>query len=202
MRTLPLSSLAKVGELADEAGAPRDEEHIIRLARQGEMSAFAELVKRYEGPIFSLLVRWLQSQACAEDVYQQAMLQAYRGLASYQSGTSFRAWLFRVAINAAKDHLRAEKRETRRRDAWVELAERRSEPNDEGRLHAIAVLERSLAQLSEGDRLILVLRFVEQLSHAEIAEALGVPEFVVKMRVHRARTRFRKAAGAVEASAT
>ena len=198
MRMLLVGSLAKAGELADEAGKPRDEEDLIRSAQRGEVSAFAELVKKYEDAVYSLLVRWLQDRTAAEDVFQQAMLAAYRGVGTYQLGTSFRSWLFRVAVNAAKDALRAEKRETRRRTAWIEVADRAAHRNDDGRLHAVAVLEHALTRVSDADRLVLLLRFGEQLSNAEIGAMLGVPEFVVKMRVHRARARFRKVAGETE----
>lgn len=170
-----------------------DEQTEIDRARHGDLKAFERLVRRHESRVFSFLVRWLGDQDAAEDVLQEATFRAFRNLHRFRAHASFRPWFFKIAVNEAKSFLRKESRLCRRHEAFHqdEQTRRRRRPSE--RLRAISVLEKGLGTLSPADRQLLLLRYGEELSLAEMSDILDVRVFVLKMRIHRARQRFRKA---------
>lgn len=173
------------------------DEELAAAARDGSAEAFSELVRRFERPILSLLMRLVRHPELAQDLAQESFVKAWRGLPSYDPGRPFRSWLFRIAHNTAIDQLR------KRRVDTVALEEPESEgldalgrisdpslPDPLLQLHhdrALAALETALGELRPDWREVILLRFREGLSYEEIAEVTGQPLGTVKTHLHRAR---------------
>lgn len=180
---------------------------LVRRAKAGELTAFEELVSRHERQIYSLALRLLQNPHDAEDVTQQAFLNALEHLAGFREEASFATWLNRIATFAALKVIRKRKGlDTVSLEAttepqedydsiphpeyitdWKESPERLVERNETRRL-----LDEALAQLDEKHRLVFLLRDVEGLSVKESAAALGLSEANVKVRLLRARLQLRE----------
>lgn len=180
---------------------------LVRRAKAGELTAFEELVSRHERQIYSLALRLLQNPHDAEDVTQQAFLNALEHLAGFREEASFATWLNRIATFAALKVIRKRKGlDTVSLEAatepqedydsiphpeyisdWKESPERLVERNETRRL-----LDEALAQLDEKHRLVFLLRDVEGLSVKETAAALSLSEANVKVRLLRARLQLRE----------
>jgi len=161
----------------------------VALFRRGEREGFAELARRYRGRLFRFLVRMTGCPDDAEELTQDTLERALHGIADWEPRAQFQTWLFRIATNAAYDHLRQ-----RRRMGLVPLdtvpeahdpdagPERRLRNEQEA-----AILRSALMRLPFEHRQILLLREAAGLSYAEIAATLGVNEGTVKSRLARAR---------------
>jgi RNA polymerase sigma-70 factor (ECF subfamily) len=136
-------------------------------------------------------MHWLRSRAAAEDVLQETTLRCYDALASYRVGTRFKSWLFKIAVNQARSYQRSESRAQRRHQAYQDSYVPFEGMRLTDQMEVLGTLERGLAQLSPDDRKLLLLRYAEELSLEELGALFEVPVFVIKMRVHRARQRFR-----------
>jgi RNA polymerase sigma-70 factor (ECF subfamily) len=173
------------------------DEDVVRRVLAGDVAAFEILMRRHNQRVYRTIRAVLRrDSADVEDAMQQAYLQAYRSLAAFQGASSFGTWLTRIALNVALGHLRRE------RVAAVELSEEVDEmtrgARDEGpedrasRREAAEMLERAVGRLRDDQRIVFMLREVEQLSTAETAEALDLSEENVKVRLHRARLALRE----------
>ena len=171
---------------------------LVRRAGRGDQEAFSELVRRYENQIFSLARRMCTDPEDAADVAQEAFLAAWTGLPNFRQEAEFSTWLYRLATNAAIDHLRKAKKQ--RGDLSLDDEELSLDAADSGPTpHQAAesrelrrAVEEAMDQLSDDHRQILVLREVRQLSYEEIARALDMDLGTVKSRISRARNSLRK----------
>jgi RNA polymerase sigma-70 factor (ECF subfamily) len=159
---------------------------LTSLALAGSQPAFQEIVRRYERPVFNLIVRIVRDAALAEDVAQIAFLKTFRSLGSFDEARRFSSWILRIANNAALDALR------RRRADPVVAADIREPaappPPDQVEAAQLArAIDAALDTLRPDWRAAVVLRYQEGLSYEEVAEILGIPEGTVKTFVHRAR---------------
>jgi len=202
---------------AESTGPPESE--IIARAKAGDHEAFRVLVERYQGRAYRLALRIMGDEDLAQDVVQEAFLKAYGSLGRFEGRSKFYTWLYRLVFNLCID--------TKRRDrslAQVEWSEEQAldvapEAGAAGIGHPDAAspsreLERkelrelmtyAIEALPEDARRTLVLREVDGLSYAEIAQSLGVPKGTVMSRLHYARRRVRAAlveAGAVDLAST
>jgi RNA polymerase sigma-70 factor, ECF subfamily len=174
-----------------------DEDPLIRRAQAGDREAFADIAGRYWGRLH----RWLQgltrSTHAAEDLTQDVLLKAWANLNSFQPGTHFRAWLFRIAGNAYLDSRRGP-RGAPRRELPLTLAARDPDPVATLLSQETQTLVRSaVAQLPAAFRAPFLLRVHEGLSFQEIAAALGLTEETARWRVFRARRLLLRRLGAV-----
>lgn len=174
---------------------------VVLLVRDGREAGARELVRRYERPVFSLVLRLVGDRALAEDLAQDTFVRAFTHLDSYKTELKFSSWLFRIAHNAAIDHLRRRHPETLSLDgdpnaASVEeaaagaiaVADPTASPLDQVLAAELgAQLEAAIAQLRPSYRSCVVLRYVEELSYEEIAQTLDLPIGTVKTHLHRAR---------------
>jgi len=170
-------------------------------ARRGDVGAFDALARAHERAVYSHVARILGPGADAEDVVQDALVSAWRSLASFE-GTSFKAWLFRIARNRAIDLIRAQNRRAELPldppddetgdPGWREPAAGGPELSDLAAGHeARAAVEAALALVPVEQRDALLLRDVEGFSYEEIA-VITVSEIgTVKSRIHRARVAVR-----------
>lgn len=176
-----------------------DEQEIVERAKSGDIKAFECLIQWSSSRVLGFLVRWLQDRALAEDVFQEATTRAFLHIGSLRRGERFRPWFFRIAVNRAKTHARKRATlEARETGIVEEGTEDEATRSPWLRREAAALVEHALKTLSPTDRQILLLRFGEELSLREIAEVLGSSELVIKMRVFRARARFRRAVRCAE----
>jgi RNA polymerase sigma-70 factor (ECF subfamily) len=174
---------------------------LVQRARTGELAAFNSLVLRHQDAAYGLALRFLSSREAAEDATQEAFIRAYRAIGSFR-GERFRSWLFSIVANACRDELRRRRRRPQRSlDEAREQPDRADldpvDPDPTPEAQALSgelreALERSLMQLPEDWRLVVVLSDVQGLSYEEIAESAGVPLGTVKSRLSRARARLRE----------
>ena len=183
--------------------AATDEMSLVRAAKGGDVSAFEQLVKRYDRNIFRIAQHITQNREDAEDVVQDAFLKAYENLEQFQGNSKFYTWLVRIAVNESLMKLRR-----RRSDRTVSLDEDIEteedtmprevadwSPNPEqlykqGELKEI--LRKTIQGLPASFRTVFVLRDVEGLSTEEAAEALDLSIPAVKSRLLRARLQLRE----------
>ncbi len=174
-----------------------DDDGLIARARAGDRSAFAELVKKNQRRVYRMAFHMTGSHSDADDVTQEALLRAYRGLGGFDGRAELGTWLTRIVINAALNHLRA-----RRRERPAELPEElEAGGEDPGRTAESRELVRAvliaLSELSPSLRVTLVLATIEHMPYRDIAAALGVPEGTVAWRVNQARKLLRLSLGSV-----
>ena len=183
-----------------------DNDALVKQAKAGDLAAFEELVRRHERAVYSLARRMLQNEHDAEDVTQQTFLSALEHLEGFRGEASFSTWLLRIATHAALKVIR------KRRGLEITSLDAATEPQEEDRVahpeyiadwsatpeklasrkETMRLIEEALAELDEKHRLVFVLRDVEGLSVKETADALGLSEANVKVRLLRARLQLRE----------
>jgi RNA polymerase sigma-70 factor (ECF subfamily) len=174
-----------------------NEERLVQQAQRGDQCAFEDLVRRYQDRLFTSLIRLTGSRDDAEDFVQEAMIQAYLRLNTFQGKSSFYTWLYRIAINLVFSGRR------RRRLRTVSLehvqSETGREPSDPSgapgkdleRAEESKQIQRAFAELSEEHRAVLLLRTVEGFDYETIGRVLQLNAGTVRSRIHRARMDFR-----------
>ncbi len=177
------------------AELPADESFWLARARRGDLSAFEQLVRRYERRVYGVALRIVRVHAEADDVAQEAFLRAWRALERFELGRPFGPWVCRIAANLALNRVRSPRM---REEALPEgFAEQRTTDPDPlaGVLDAEArrVLDEAIASLPAEQRAVFVLRAFEELSYQEIASALELQPGTVMSRLFRARERLARA---------
>jgi RNA polymerase sigma-70 factor (ECF subfamily) len=179
-----------------------DDELLLAALRARDSAAFARLVERECGKLLAVCRRLLPVEQDAEDAVQETFLSAYKALPNFDGRSKLSTWMHRIAVNACLMKLR------RRRQESSFVAPLSGFDEDGYRLEPVApwsfspaelaeraelreCVRRSIAELPDIHRAVLILRDIEQWSGAETAEALGVDENVVKVRLHRARLALR-----------
>ena len=173
-----------------------DQQLVLRV-QKGERSAFDLLVLKYQHRVLKLVSRFVNNPAEAEDVAQDAFLKAYRALPSFRGESAFYTWLYRIAINTAKNYLVANRRrpvdfdlDLQDPDQYDRQAKLKEVDTPERVLlteEIRQVVEGAMEQLPEDLRTAIVLRELDGLSYEEIAEAMDCPVGTVRSRIFRAR---------------
>jgi RNA polymerase sigma-70 factor (ECF subfamily) len=181
-----------------------NEAELIRRVLAGERDLFHDLIRPCERMVYLMAFSILKDEADAEEIVQEAMVNAYRHLASFRAESKFSTWLVTITVNAARQRL---KRENRARmesiDERLETPEGEFTPAflTDWREVPLAALERgelretirtAVMELPEIYREVFTLRDVEGFNGAETAEALGITDMAVKVRLHRARILLQK----------
>jgi RNA polymerase sigma-70 factor (ECF subfamily) len=191
-------------ESASVATGVLDEERtLVAGLRAGDESAYEQVVRRYSPRLLAAARRILQNEEDARDAVQDAFLSAFKALPSFQEQARFSTWLHRIGVNAALMKLRSRQRRPERpisellpkflgdghqaepASSW-ESAETLLE-----REETRALVRRSIDELPESHRTVLILRDIEELDTEETAAQLGVNAGTVKTRLHRARQALR-----------
>jgi RNA polymerase sigma-70 factor, ECF subfamily len=174
-----------------------NDQQLVQRVQKGDKSAFDLLVLKYQHRVLKLVSRFVNDAAEAQDVAQDAFLKAYRALPSFRGDSAFYTWLYRIAINTAKNALVSNRRrpvdfdlDLQDPEQYDRHAKLKDVDTPEGVLlteEIREVVERAMEQLPEDLRTAIVLREIEGLSYEEIAEAMDCPVGTVRSRIFRAR---------------
>ena len=171
---------------------------LVQRCRQGQVSAFQELVSRYYQKVFLVVVGIVNHREDALDIVQETFFRAYRKMAGFKGDSSFYTWIYRIAVNIAIDFKRQKKRSpTELRESGETFEEPAEDPDklgsDPGRdVQRKEIEQRLLAAIDEltpDHKAVIVLRAMEGLSYKEISRILGCSEGTVMSRLHYARKR-------------
>ena len=178
------------------------EPELIARAKQGDHSAFEQLVRENEKRIYNLTLRMVGNPEDALDLSQEAFLNAWKGLGSFKGDSAFSTWLYRLASNACLDFLRSKKRRQDTTGSPLSLDDEEAPPppaDDSSRpdlqlerKERIQALHRALDGLPVHHRQILVMRELSGLSYQEISDTLNLDLGTVKSRLTRARLALKK----------
>ena len=180
---------------------------LVERVQKGDKGAFDLLMLKYQHKIVNLVMRYVRDPELALDITQDAFIKAYRALPRFRGDSAFYTWMYRIAVNTAKNHLAAQ----RRRPTDVELDLQDPEQYD---LHAKLketdtpegvtisnelqeAVERAIAALPEDLRTAIVLRELEGMSYEEIAQTMECPVGTVRSRIFRARDAIGKKVGSL-----
>jgi RNA polymerase sigma-70 factor (ECF subfamily) len=180
---------------------------LVKRVQKGDKGAFDLLVLKYQHKIVNLVMRYVRDPEQALDITQEAFIKAYRALPRFRGDSAFYTWMYRIAVNTAKNHLAAQ----RRRPLDVELDLQDPEQYD---LHAKLketdtpegvtlsnelreAVEKAIAALPDDLRTAIVLRELDGMSYEEIAQTMDCPVGTVRSRIFRARDAISKKVGAL-----
>ena len=173
------------------------DQQLVERVQKGDNRAFDVLVLKYQHRIYSLVTRFIRDPDEVQDVVQEAFIKAYRALPGFRGESAFFTWLYRIAINTAKNYLVSRARRPPGADVDVEDAEYlesagalRDLAGPENQLmteQLRAVIDKAIRALPEDLRTALTLREFEGLSYEEIAEVMRCPVGTVRSRIFRAR---------------
>jgi RNA polymerase sigma-70 factor (ECF subfamily) len=171
-----------------------DDTDLVARSRDGDHSAFGQLVLKYQDRIYNLCRYMLQDAEDAQDAAQDAFLKAYAALKTFAPNASLYTWLYRITVNTCLDHNKKSRPEPFEDDSAVDnlpsaqpSPERLYQSKETGRL-----IEGALRKLPGKLRAAIVLREIEGLSYEEIADGLGTSVGTVKSRISRAREELRR----------
>lgn len=188
---------AESNEGEEDLAAVSDEE-LVRKAKEDDERAFGELVSRYESKVYSLALRMVRNPEDAEDVLQDTFLRAYRGIKSFQGASTFSTWIYRITANSALMRLRKKQLPTvsidnqDERETPVNIADFSPGPVEQLLNQELQhEMEEAIQSLPPEFRQVFVLRDLEELSNAEVADILDLSVAAVKSRLHRARLKIR-----------
>ncbi|MBL8978521.1 MAG: sigma-70 family RNA polymerase sigma factor [Gemmatimonadetes bacterium] len=181
------------------------DQEIVALAREGREAAYRELIRRYERPVFSLILRMVRDRQLAEDLAQETFIKALNAIASYRPEFKFSSWIFKIANNAAIDQLRRREVDTLSIDGApnatsaddieataLQVGDKGETPLAELEARELGThIERAISRLRPEYRSCIMLRHVEGLAYEEIAQLLDLPLGTVKTYIHRARHELR-----------
>lgn len=185
--------------------ASATDQEVVALARHGQDAAYRELVRRYERPIFSLVYRMVRDRELAEDLAQETFVKALNAIESYRPEFKFSSWIFKIANNAAIDHLRRRELDTLSLDGSphaetpeaieataLQIGDRQETALEEVEARELGgEIETAISRLRPEYRSCILLRHVEGRAYEEIAEILALPLGTVKTYIHRARNELR-----------
>ena len=184
-----------------------EDELFVKRAQNGDMDAFEELVKKYEGKVFGIASRMLAFGEDAKDAAQESFIKAYRSLKGFRGDSKFSTWLYRITNNVCLDYLRKRSRSELSLD--FEAGGNGGGNGGGGELYKTVIpadidveatvegnefrhlVQKAINSLPAQHRAMIVMRDVQYLSYIEIAGLLGLPEGTVKSRLNRARRNLR-----------
>ena len=173
-----------------------EDDELVARVRAGETRLFAELVTRYQDPVYAMCLRFLGDRTEAEDVAQEVFLRVHRGLSSFKGEARFSTWLYRITFNLCADWLRRNRTAARQAAALGEAGDIADGRIDlEGDVVDAEERQRirgALESLDERYRSVVVLLYYQKLSYKQIAVVLDLPVKTVETRLYRARRLLRR----------
>ena len=181
----------------DDVAERRRERRCVELSIAGDGVAFREIVDRHHRGLFALCLRMLGDRAEAEDLVQETFAKSFRSLEEYDPAYRLSTWLYRIALNTCRDHIKSPRRRERPRDAalFAEISSTNDDPRpdlDLERAERASRVRSAIDRLSDAYREAIVLKDLQDLSYQEIRDITGHPITALKIRVVRARARLRE----------
>ncbi|MEX0690861.1 MAG: sigma-70 family RNA polymerase sigma factor [Gemmatimonadales bacterium] len=181
------------------------DQEVVVLAQQGAEAAYRELITRYQRPVFALIYRMVRDRELAEDLAQDTFIKVLNHIDSYRPEHKFSSWIFKIANNAAIDHLRRKQLNTlslegapdaltadRQEATALQVSGGEESALDELEARELGTqIERAIGRLRPEYRACIIMRHVEGRPYEEIAAALTLPLGTVKTYIHRARNELR-----------
>ena len=179
------------------AGVKETDQQLVEKVQRGDKQAFDLLVIKYQHRILALVARFIHDAAEVQDVTQEAFIKAYRALPNFRGESAFYTWLYRIAINTAKNYLVARNRRPPGEDVNVEdaaffdggdkLTDNESPEDSLLNDQLMAAVNKAIKDLPEDLRTAVMLREFDGLSYEDIAEVMACPVGTVRSRIFRAR---------------
>ncbi len=169
-----------------------NDELILKQAQRGDIDAFEQLARKYQGKLYGLCLRLMKNEFDAADAAQEALLKIYQGLRTFSGRSSFGTWAYALTKNVCLDQLRKKKMVLENIDDKLDLADGEFDPpavclqNEDAR-----EIRRMLEELPREQSSVLVLREIDGYSYGEIAELLGISPGTVRSRLARGRQKLR-----------
>jgi RNA polymerase sigma-70 factor (ECF subfamily) len=187
------------------------DQEVVERASAGSESAYRELVRRYQRPVFSLIYRMVRDRELAEDLTQETFVKVLNAIDRYRPEYKFSSWIFKIANNAAIDHLRRRELDTLSLDGGpdattpdqvqatsLQLGDATESPLDELEARELGTqIERAIGALRPEYRSCIIMRHIEGRPYDEIADVLDLPLGTVKTYIHRARAELRESLGSL-----
>lgn len=182
------------------------DQEVVNEARKGDESAYRELIRRYQRPVFSLIYRMVRDRELSEDLAQETFVKVLNAIDRYRPEFKFSSWVFKIANNAAIDHLRKKELDTlsleggpdavtaeRIEATALQIGDSGESPLDELEARELgSAIERAIGHLRPEYQTCIILRHVEGRPYDEIADILELPLGTVKTYIHRARAELRE----------
>ena len=168
------------------------DKHLVKRFQEGERSAFDQLVRRHQKPLYYLALRYVKNEADAKDILQKSCLRAYKALGRFRGESSVRTWLFRIVINLSLNHIRDN---SRKRKCEIEEDTIWEKPVGASRVinqERAKEIRQAIEKLPQKQRNVLELRIYNEMSFKEVAQTLGCTENAAKVNFHHAVKRLRK----------
>ena len=187
------------------------DQEVVERASTGSEAAYRELVRRYQRPVFSLTYRMVRDRELAEDLTQETFVKVLNAIDRYRPEYKFSSWIFKIANNAAIDHLRRRELDTLSLDGGpdavtpdrVQATSLQLGDGAESQLEELEArelgtqIERAIGALRPEYRACIIMRHVEGRAYDEIADVLDLPLGTVKTYIHRARAELRESLGSL-----
>jgi len=187
------------------------DQEVVERASTGSEAAYRELVRRYQRPVFSLIYRMVRDRELAEDLTQETFVKVLNAIDRYRPEYKFSSWIFKIANNAAIDHLRRRELDTLSLDGGpdavtpdrVQATSLQLGDGAESQLEELEArelgtqIERAIGALRPEYRACIIMRHVEGRAYDEIADVLDLPLGTVKTYIHRARAELRESLGSL-----
>jgi RNA polymerase sigma factor (sigma-70 family) len=164
----------------------------IKEVLSGNKQAYAHIINKYKNPLYATILRMCKNPQDAQDLVQEAFIKVYNQLGKYEGKGSFSSWMYRVALNHCMDEFRKKRYKMKQvelnqdqvvNDNHPEVIFLKKEKNRQ--------LEKLINTLPDDERLILLLRYINELSYHEISEIADVPLSMVRNKIHRAKKKMR-----------
>lgn len=186
-----------LANMGDYKTGPETDAELVARVQRGDKRAFDLLVRKYQQRIMALISRYIRNRSEIADVAQEAFIKAYRALPNFRGDSQFYTWLYRIAINSAKNYLASQSRRPQTAsvdglepEQLADLAGQTDNASPERLLLTAElkrVIDQAIADLPEELRTALLLREMDGLSYEEIAEVMECPIGTVRSRIFRAR---------------
>ncbi len=187
-----------IATVEKELTADVSEGDLVRRARDGDISAYDDLVKRYQERIYATIYHMTSNHEDASDLAQEAFIKAFSALKSFKGGSSFYTWLYRIAINKTINFLKQRKNKihlslndldfnAENDPDLVALVSHKTPHREAGLLELQKKLNEALLKLSDSHRMVVVLHDIQGLSHEEVGEIVGCNVGTVRSRLFYAR---------------
>ncbi len=196
--------------MADQRMTPEQEERLVQLLKKRDEAAFRKLLHHYQHRVYNIAFRMLGNTHEAEDLAQEVFITVFRSIDTFRGEAMLSTWIYRIAVNHAKNRLKYFGRRRRERTHSIDDVGEGALTNPIGTTipqpdrvlmgkELEQVIARAIAALEEEHRILIVLREFENLSYQEIAAITGLADGTVKSRLHRARLHIKEAIDAYRA---